>query len=550
MTYSRTISLQFFFFVLFLFKSIETPAQIINYKINTANIEKHLQYLGSNELEGRGTGATGGNLAAKYLAQEFAKIGLKPAGDNDTYFQNIPMHGSRPNPDSELTVYLNNKQQTLELGNEYILLKSGDQTYTPSPKELVFVSYGIIAPEFDYNDYYDLNVEGKIVVFLEGEPESTDSDYFAGNKNTIYSYVESKQRIALSRGAAGSILIPSLKNSYKEWESISENFLAENITLAYSVSGNLSILISPEKVDLLLQDSGYDFDAIKTMQRENTLKSFPLKTKLSFKGSFTSRDFIASNVAGIIEGSDEDLKDTYLIISAHYDHLGIGKPIKADSIYNGVMDNAIGTATVLEIASLINSMELKPKRSILFLLTTGEEKGLLGSQYYTNRPLVPLYKTVANLNVDGIAVFDIFKSIIGVGSELSDLQNLLQETAAEKNLGISEIPDIFISSESFERSDQISFAAAGIPAMIIVEAPDYVNLNKEEGFQKFITFSENIYHTPFDDLTQNINYYAVEQHVDLLIDIILKICNRDEPIEWKKNSPFINARLRSIAEKR
>lgn len=550
MTYCRNILSQLFFYFLLLFNSIETHSQVINHQINTANIEKHLQYLGSDELEGRGTGALGGNLAAKYLAQEFSIIGLKPAGDNNTYFQNIPMHGSRPQSDSELTIYFNKTKQKLELGDEYILLKSGDQTYTPSPKELVFVSYGIIAPEFDYNDYYDLNVEGKIVVFLEGEPDSKDANYFAGNKNTIYSHVESKQRIALSRGAAGSILIPNLKNSGNEWESIRENYLSENITLAFSVSGSLSILINPKKVDLLLQNSGYDFESIKKMRSENTLKSFPLKTQITFKGSFSSRDFIAANIAGIIEGSDEKLKDTYLLVSAHYDHLGIGKPVCNDSIYNGVMDNAIGTAAVLEIASIINSMEQKPKRSILFLLTTGEEKGLLGSQYYINRPLVPLYKSVANLNVDGIAVFDIFKSIIGVGAELSELGNLLEESAAKKNLEISEIPDIFISAESFERSDQISFAAVGIPAMIIVEAPDYVNLSKQEGLRKFIEFSENKYHTPFDDLNQQINYKAVEQHVDLLIDVILNICNNEKPIEWKQNSPFINARLRSIAEKR
>lgn len=534
--------------VLIYFTSLN--AQIINHTINTANIEKHIQYLGSDICEGRGTGTKGGYLAAKYIAQEIEKMGLLPAGDNNSFYQNIPMHGSKPTLVSELNLYFADETIKLNFGNDYLLLKSGDQTYTPSPKELVFVSYGIIAPEYDYNDYQDINVEGKIVVFLEGEPISNDPNYFAGNKNTVYSYVESKRRIALSRGAAGSILIADINNEGESWESLSQNYLSENITLAYSVSGNLSLLLNPLKFDSLLKNSGYNSNDIQNMRLENSLKSFPLKTKLSFKGDFIRRDFIASNVAAIVEGSDPELKDTYLIISAHYDHLGIGIPVAGDSIYNGVMDNAIGSAAVLEIASVINSNKAKLKRSVLFLFTTGEENGLLGSQYYTSRPLVPLYKTVANINVDGIAVFDNFKSIIGVGSELSDLETILSDAAAEKNLGLSEIPELFISSESFERSDQISFASAGIPSMIIVEAPDYYNLSFEEGIQKFIDFSENVYHTPFDDLSLQINYHAVEQHVDLLIDVIQRICNRNNPIEWKPNSPFINARLRSIAEKR
>jgi hypothetical protein len=510
-------------------------------------LQRHIQFLGSDLFEGRGTGTMGGNLAAKYLALEFDKLKLLPPGSNETYYQYVPMHGSISLPESKLNVSDGQGTVPLVTGKDYLLYKGGEQTFIPAPVQLVFAGYGIVAPEFDYNDYQSLNAEGKIVVVLEGEPGSDDPEYFAGNKPTIYSYPESKQRIAISRGARGCLIIPS---PFINWDEQIKNFSFEDVTLAYSVTGNLSILLNPAVAGVLFKDSQYSYDEVCRMNAQNRIISFPLKTSLTFNGEFKERDFVSPNIAGIIEGSDPELKNTYIIISAHYDHLGIGPADKGDSIYNGVFDNAIGSAALLELAKAFSSLPVAPKRSILFLLLTGEEKGLLGSTYYVENPLIPLYKTIANVNIDGIALFDRFKSIIGIGSEYSDLNDYLSETAAENHVGITDIPSQFVDYESFSKSDQMEFALAGIPSILVSEGIDYEHISKEEGLKEFINYSKNIYHTPFDDLNQPMNFDAAVQHLNILYDLCYMLLQSEKVPEWYPGVPFINARLRSQAEKK
>jgi len=510
-------------------------------------LQRHLQFLGSDLFEGRGTGEMGGNLAARYLALEFDKMKLLPPGNNSSYYQYVPMHGSITLPESKLVITGDRDTTALAIGADYLLYKGGEQTFIPAPVQLVFAGYGIVAPEYDYNDYQSVDVEGKIVVVLEGEPNSDDPAYFEGERPTVYSYPESKQRIAISRGARGCIIIPSM---YTNWEVQQKNFAFEDVTLAYSVTGNLSILMNPASAEKLFAGSQYSYEEVFRMHLQNRIISFSLKTQLTFKGEFKERDFVSPNIAGMIEGSDPELKDSYIIISAHYDHLGIGPAVKGDSIYNGVFDNAAGTAALLEIARAFSSLPVPPKRSILFLLLTGEEKGLLGSTYYTENPLVPLYKTAADINIDGIALFDRFKSIIGVGAEYSTLNEFLIKTAGANNVAISEIPPQFQNYESFSKSDQAEFASAGIPSILVSEGIDYENISKDEGLKQFINYSENIYHSPFDDLNQPMNLDAALQHIKIIYDLCIMLAQSDKAPEWYQGVPFINARLRSQAEKK
>ncbi|MDQ7815738.1 MAG: M28 family peptidase [Melioribacteraceae bacterium] len=517
---------------------------------NMSNFSRHINFLGSDLFEGRGTGTTGGNLAAKYLALEFNKIGLKPAGNDNTYYQNIPMHGSKALPSSRLILHNGSEAEELKLNQDYLLYQSGSQTFIPLPTDLVFVGYGIIAPEFDYNDYQAVDVEGKIVVFIEGEPFSNDKNFFEGEIPTIYSYPEAKQRIAISRGARGSILIPLSVKDSNTWEKLKLDFAFENISLAYSVSSNFSAMVNDSAAQKLFHGSEYTLDNVIEMHSTHKIKSFNLNTRLSFKGLFQERDFIAQNVVGLLEGSDPKLKNRYIIVSAHYDHLGIGPVVNGDSIYNGVYDNAAGVAALLEIANAFSQSGISQKRSILFLLLTGEEFGLLGSKYYTSNPIFPLYRTVANINIDGIASFDNFTSIIGIGKEYSTLKYFLEKVAQKYNLDLVDIPSQFASSESFSRSDQVSFANAGIPALLVAEGLDYVNLTREEGLEKYMEYSTQYYHTPFDDLQLPINHNAALQHIKILHSLIMDLANNDIEPEWNKGSPYLNTRLRSIAEQK
>lgn len=517
-------------------------------KSSAVSIEKHMQVLASDVFEGRGTGTTGGDLAAKYIALEYAKYGLKTVGNEASYYQNIPMHGSFPLPSSELKIYQGDDEISLQLDKDYLLYKSGQQTFTPLPLQLVFVGYGIIAPEFDYNDYQSVNVEGKIVVFIDGEPESNDPDFFDAEQTTIYSSPVSKQRLAISRGAAGSILIPAETNFI--WDEQVSNFAFEDVSLAYSASSNLSLLLNPTKAELIFNNSEFSFDQIIQMKEEKKIFSFPLKTELTFKGEYTQRDFLSQNIAGMIEGSDDDLKDSYIIISAHYDHLGIGPSIQGDSIYNGALDNAIGVSVLLELAKNFSELNPHPKRSIIFLALTGEEKGLLGSIYYTDYPLVPLYKTVANINIDGIAFFRNFKSVVGIGSEYSTLKNYLIQISQDFDVTVEDVPPELNAVDAFNQSDQLSFAMAGIPSILVLEGLSNSSLTRDSVLISFIDYIINRYHSPSDDLSQNIDYLASAQHMELLFSLTNNIANSEEEPEWNSGSPFINARLRSVAEKK
>lgn len=516
--------------------------------ISGKSIYKHLQILADDSLQGRGTGSLGGEIAANYIAKQFEKYNLEKIVSENSYFQNIPMHGSLPLPTSELTLFSDRDTTSLKFGTDYFLYRSGQQTFIPVPLQLVFVGYGIVAPEFDYNDYQSVDVTDKIVVFIDGEPESEDEDYFNGLAPTVYSYSESKRRIALSRGAAGTIQI-SL-NQYDDWEAVRNDFDNEDVTLAYSVTGNLSIIINPKIADKLFSDSGYSFDDIIRMHSNNRIKSFPLETKLKFKGTFNERDFIAKNVIGLIKGSDPDLKNSYLLISAHYDHLGIGVTIKGDSIYNGAFDNAIGISVMLELAKAFSEIKVKPKRSILFVATTGEEKGLLGASYYIDNPVVPLYKTVANVNIDGIAMFKNFKGLVAVGTQYSTLDVYLKQTADRYELNIEDIPLQFRSFDAFNKSDQLAFAIGGIPSILVLEGLNNKTKSKDEVLKVFIDYYLERYHTPFDDLKQDIDTEAALKHAKVLFDLCYHIADQIENPVWKIGSPFINARLRSIAEER
>jgi hypothetical protein len=513
------------------------------------NIFKHIHYLGSDQLQGRATGSEGSRLASEYIAAYLEENGIKPIGSNG-YFQTIPMHGAIALSRSSLKVYFANDTIELKMGDHYLLEKTGAQTYIPAPTQMVFVGYGIHAPEFDYNDYQGIDVKNKIVVYFEGEPNSGNPAFFDGKQRSLYSYSEVKHRIAIAKGALGSIIIPHPSAaSQHNWKTKYTAFSFEDVSLAYRATSNLGLWINYNAVQLLFRGAKYTFGQLIALESEGRLISFELPNSITFEGSFREREFLARNVAGRIIGSDPELNDQYIIISAHYDHLGIGHAIEGNSIYNGVMDNAIGTAAVIEIARLFRGIQ-KPARSVLFLLLTGEERGLLGSQYYVDNPLIPLHKTVANLNVDGIASFDEFNAVVGVGSEMSTLGRMLEQFSVSKGIIRLDIPKEFLTYESFARSDQISFAKGGIPSILVMDAINYKNFDYKEGLKLWLDWNQKIYHTPFDDLSQPINSYAVLQHVKFLFEFTNFLAKNKETPEWYPESRYYNIRLQTIAENR
>lgn len=544
------LNILWIFFLLFAF-NVLVQGQSLEEKISATNIESHVRFLGSDALQGRGTGTIGTQVAAAYLASYLSQYGIQPFGDNQSYFQQIPMHGAQPLPGSKFELISGRKITELVLKRDYLLYQTGAQTHIPQPVELVFVGYGIVAPEFDYNDYHDLNVAGKIVVFLSGEPPSTDSAYFNGTEPTIFSYPEAKQRIAISRGALGSILIPTPRDEQgRNWQYWVNTFCFENITLPFTVTSNLSVVMNPQAAQRLFSGAPYSLRQIFRLDYRHRVQSFPLQLKIVFHGQFKEREFIDQNVIGLLPGQNQAPDDKYIILGAHYDHLGIGRPVHGDSIYNGVLDNAIGVSGLLEIGRVFATTAMRPKYSLIFLFTTGEEHGLLGSEYYLENPAAPLQKTIANINIDGLAPTDTFEDIIGIGAELSDLGKILRQTAEKYNLTVSPIPSQFVASESFARSDQIAFAKAGIPAILIAEGLNLHHFTQEEALAKMFFWSSKIYHSPFDDLNQEINFEAVRFHCEIIRTFTQILANSEETPKWQPGTPYRIARLQSLVEEK
>ncbi len=532
-------------------KMLDASAHAAMNNIAPYALRLHTEFLGSDALEGRGAGTSASFVAATYLASELRKLRLLPMGEDSTYYQNIPMHGSKPLPQTSLQFFNKHGEFTLRLGEDYLLDQAGPYAFIAKPAPLVFVGYGIVAPEYDYNDYQELEVEGKIVVFFEGEPRSHDRHYFEGEQPTLHSLLRTKQNVAMARGALGSIMIPHARETaYKTWPEWQREFAWEDVHLYYSVARNLGVIMNPQSAERLFAEAAYALEELDKMEATNKLPSFTLPVRAAFRGSFQQRDFLAANVVGMLPGRDPHIKNPYVLVSAHYDHLGFGPVVRGDSIYNGVFDNAVGVAAVLEIARAFAALPTRPARALVFLFTTGEEYGLLGATYYADNPLVPLHQTAANLNIDGLALFDTFEDLVGVGAELSTLGEVLEEVAGEIGLTVSEVPAPFSASTAFAASDQFAFATAGIPAILIMEGQRYRNTAYEAGLQRMIRWGREIYHSPFDDLQQPLNYEAATQHVRALFAFCCALAELQKPPEWRANTPFHNTRLRTIAEQR
>jgi Zn-dependent M28 family amino/carboxypeptidase len=504
-------------------------------------LSAHMQYLGSDSLRGRAPGTAGGAAAAAYIAARLAAFGVEPAGSDGSWYQQVPMHGGTPLPGTRLRIEVG-RSGSASRGTNEITLRLGEDY-------VVFVGYGIVAPEYDYDDYRAVEVREAVVAYLEGEPESSDPSFFAGDRRTVHAFAETKRREALARGVRGSILLHPPADAVA-WSDLQRDYGFEHRTLAYDISRNLTLVLNATAGASLFHGADHSLDEVGAMKAAGTVRSFPLATRLSFRGRFRERDFTAPNVAGVVRGSDPLLRDEWVLLSAHYDGLGVGPPVRGDSIYNGVVDNASGTAALLEIARAFAAEPSRLRRSVILLFTTGEESGLLGALYYCDHPLVPLHRTVADLNLDGLAFLDLFDDVVPVGSEEMDLGGLLGAVAVGQGLNVSRIPALFSLPDEFLRGDHYAFAVQGVPSFLVQEGISYRHLDPVDAAQRLLAWGRETYHSPFDDLSQPIRLEASCQHLALLAALAESLACTSEPPQWRPGSPFAGARLRARAEGR
>jgi Zn-dependent M28 family amino/carboxypeptidase len=519
-------------------------------RIEDGVLRAHVKYLADDLLEGRGTGTRGGMLAAKYIAAQFEALGLEPATSDRTYFQQVEMIGVKADPSLKLVVKRESASVELAFGDEFIAGSDLEQPEIPLNTDVVFVGHGIQAPEYNWDDYKGLDVRGRIVMIMVNDPPATAAEpqLFGGRALTYYRRWTYKYEEAARRGAAGAILIHTNDSAGYGWNVVRNSWGGEQFGLAPDEGApalKLKSWVTEEAARRLARLSGHDLDQLRRAAQTREFRPVPLNVRVETTWRASTRRVKAPNVAGLLRGSDPNLRSEFLVYSAHWDHLGMRTDQPGDHIYNGAVDNATGVAGLLAIAKAYIALKTKPKRSILFLATTAEEQGLLGAEYYTRNPLAPLAKTVANINLDSLNVHGLTTDITPLGAERSTLGQFIQAVAGEQQLTVA--PDARPEQGSFYRSDHFPFAKAGIPAVSFNSGSRFVGHSERWGVEQFNDYRERRYHQPADEYSPSWNFNGMVQQTRLAFWVGLRVANAAETPQWHKGDEFERARLQSLS---
>jgi Zn-dependent M28 family amino/carboxypeptidase len=491
----------------------------------------HVQFLADDKLEGRGTGTPGFEKAAGYMAEQFRAAGLEPAG----------VHGYRQPMDFDvvridearcaLDLLRDGKTQPVKLGEDAVL---GVNSHAAEKVDAgaVFVGYGLTVPELNYDDLAGQNVRGKIVVFLTGGPAN-----MPGPVKAHYQSSEERRKALLKAGVVGTISLQNPKSAEVPWSRVAAARFEPRMELSDPGPNALpglpvSIQFNPARAEVLFAGSGHTFEEVlAAAQADKPLPHFPLAVKIHAQVGMTRSQVKSENVVGVLPGSDPRLKNEYVVISAHLDHLGIGEPVHGDRIYNGAMDDASGDASLIEVARAMKASAAKPRRSILFLSVTAEEKGELGSQYFAAHPTVsgPI---VADLNMDMYLPLFPLKYLEVQGLDESTLGDDIRTVAGPA--GVQVQADKEPEHNRFIRSDQYSFIKSGVPALAFKFG--WVPGTAEE--KTFRAWYAERYHAPSDDLSQPVDLAAAAQFDAVLEKLALRVADADHRPEWEPKSFF------------
>jgi Zn-dependent M28 family amino/carboxypeptidase len=524
-----------------------------NPPLNEDAIRAHIKFLSDDLLEGRGTGARGGEIAANYIAAQMAAMGLKGAGANGSFFQPVSLVGVKADPNTKLTVSGRNGKESFKFADDYVAFTGAQTEEVDVDADMVFVGYGISAPELRWNDYKGepSDYRGKILVMLVNDPPATadEPNLFGGKALTYYGRWTYKYEEAARRGAAGVILLHTDQSAGYPWSVVRTSNGAWRFDIART-SNDTPFLkfrswVTDDTARKIMKLAGQDLDSLraKAASRDFQPVVLNLKGKLNLKSEVTRVQ--APNVVGILPGRDPKLRDEYVVYSAHWDHLGIGAPNKnGDTIYNGALDNATGVASVLAIAEALSKLPTtqRPRRSSLFLFPTAEEQGLIGAEWYSKHPLVPLTKTAANVNLDSMNVLGKTHDFIPLGAERSSLKAVVDAVARERGMRVS--PDARPEQGSFYRSDHFPFARVGVPSISLKEGNDYVGRSKEWGEEQFKAYNTAHYHQPSDEYRDSWDFSGMLQEADIAMAIGRRIADIDQMPRFNPGDEFAKMQKR------
>ena len=490
----------------------------------------HVTFLADDRLEGRDTGSAGHRKAAEYVAAEFKRAGLEPGGTNG-YMQPVKFRSRRiVEEKSSLALVRDGIAEPVVLGDEATF----NMRIDPAPSveaPIVFAGYGLTVPELKYDDLEGLDVRGKVVLLVSGGPSQIPGPLLAHYQSVRWSILK-------TAGAIGVLTISNPKGMDVPWERSTLARFMPSLTLADSAldetaGQRLAATINPARAEKFFAGSGHAFKEILALAEQGQrLPRFPIPSTLRASVAVASEDVESQNVAAILPGVDPRLKNEYIVVSAHLDHVGIGRPINGDAIFNGAMDNASGIATLLETAAALRESKRTFKRSIVLLAVTAEEKGLLGSRFYAAHPTVPASGVVANLNTDMFLPLFPLRSVIAQGLEESDLAGDLRSVA--DTLGLTVMSDPEPERNAFTRSDQYSFIKRGVPALSLKVG--FVKDSPEHALVK--RWRTERYHAPSDDLNQPIDRQAAADFNRMYLQLIEAVANRPERPRWNAASFF------------
>jgi len=517
-------------------------------KVDAAKMLDHIKALSADEMEGRAPGTAGEDKTVAYLEAQFKDIGLQPGNPDGTFIQKVPLVGIKGAQTRPLTFAKGGRTLALKWKDEVVAWsKHVAPAASIAASDVIFAGYGVEAPEYNWNDFKDVDVKGKTIVVLVNDPpvpdpanaEALDPKTFGGKAMTYYGRWTYKFEEGARKGAAAVLIVHETGPAGYGFNVVQGNLNEKFDLIAPDKNMSKASVegwITTDAAKKLFALGGQDFDALKKQAISREFKPVPLGVTASMAIANTLRTIDSRNVVAKLEGADPALKDEYVVYSAHWDHLGVGDPVNGDKIYNGALDNASGVGMVLEIARALKQAKPAARRSFLFLIVTAEEKGLLGSEYYSVNPLYPLAKTAANINVDEINAWGRTKDISVIGLGASQLDDYLRAAAQEQGRTLT--PDPEPEKGFYYRSDHFNFAKQGVPALdpnpgvTYVDKPaDWIKARKDE-------WDEKHYHAPSDEVRSDWDLSGALDDAQLFIAVGYRVANADKLPEWSLGNEF------------
>ncbi|HET9407098.1 MAG TPA: M28 family peptidase [Candidatus Sulfotelmatobacter sp.] len=513
--------------------------------IDPEHIRWHVRFLAHDLLEGRGTGQRGGDVAAEYIATQFAEYGLKPVGDNGTFLQKVPLVGITTLPETSFEIRpKSGGTMKLKPLDEYVAYDQTQQPQSEVDAEIVYVGYGIEAPEYSWDDYKGVDVRGKVLLMLVNEPPSDDPKFFKGKALTYYGRWTYKYEEAARKGAVGVILVHETGMASYPWEVVRNSNSGEKSFLKLEGPAlKVAAWVQLDVAKKLASASGTDIDKMMADARSRDFHPVALGAKLKARMVSKVRNFESNNVVAMLTGSDRNLKNEAVMYTAHYDHLGIRSEMPGDNIYNGANDNATGCGILLELARAFTVSKERPRRSIIFASVTAEEQGLLGSEYLGKHPPIAAGKIALDLNYDDVEPLGAPEEAEVSGAERTSFYPIVMAMAKDFRLAIRS--DARPEAGHYYRSDHFSLARVGIPAFSVNEGTKFKGHDAAWGLAQENEYTAKHYHQPSDEYHPEMDFVADSAMARFGFALGWEAASLPKLVEWQKGDEFEAARKKS-----